>query len=224
MNIFLDIETTCTSRREILDRICADIGPPGNYKKEESISQWWASEGDKKKQEAIDSTALNGTWGEVICIGFAVDDGDVQVVSEASELETLSRFAERLSVTCKNAVNNWEYHATWIGHNVQDFDLRFLWQRFRIRQIKLPFCMPLGKPNYNRGPYVYDTMKEWAGWKDRIKQTDLELAFGLSRKDPLPKGGAEVGQAYREGRIADIQQHCSEDLRLLREIYRRMAA
>lgn len=226
MRIFIDIETLPTSREDIRSRVCGDIAPPGNYKKEETIAQWWASEGDKKRQEAIETTALNGTWGEILCIGFAVDDGDVRVIMEPAETLTLPAFAETLATefNATTGVRNWEYHATWVGHNIADFDLRFLWQRFLIRGIKLPFCIPVGKPSYNQGPYFYDTMKEWAGWKGGIKQTDLELAFGLTRTDPLVNGGADVYRAYQESRRDDIAQHCREDVRLLREIYKRMVA
>ena len=73
---------------------------------------------------------------------------------------------------------------------------------------------------YPRGPYLFDTMKEWSGWGKYVKQTDLELAFGLTRTDPLARGGADVAAADAD----DVVAHCREDVRLLREIYRRMAA
>jgi len=116
----------------------------------------------------------------------------------------------------------WSQVALWIGHNVIDFDLRFIWQRALINNAHLPFALPIGKPSYGRGPYAYDTMREWAGFKGTVKQTDLELAFGLTRTDPLVNGGADVFTAYGEGRVEDVKAHCSEDVRLLRELYRRM--
>jgi hypothetical protein len=227
IEIFLDIETLPTSRADIQARCVADIGPPGNYKKPESIAQWWASEGDTKKQEALRQTALNGTWGEIICIGFAVNDNPSEVISRAlTEADLLNTFGLMLDAQCRRVGNTgdmWPTVAMWIGHNVIDFDLRFLWQRSRVLGHNFPFELPVGKPDY-RGPRIYDTMKEWAGWRDRISQSDLELAFGIERRDPLPNGGADVFQAYQDGRLEDIKEHCRQDIENLRQIYRRIAA
>lgn len=226
--IFVDIETIGTSRQDIIDRLAADVAPPANYKSEEAITKWWRESGDAKKLEAAAKTALDGTWGEVICIGFAINDGPVEVIGRAlTEADLLNTWALTLQSQCVKTVRSgdmWEPAARWIGHNLQDFDLRFLWQRSRITGVRLPFGIPIGKPSYGRGPYVYDTMKEWAGWGNRVKQKDLELAFNLSRIDPLEMGGADVGAAYKEGRLDDIKEHCQQDIINLRNIYRRMVA
>jgi hypothetical protein len=224
IEIFLDIETIPCTRADIQARCVADVAPPGNYKKPESITQWWASEGDAKKAEAIARTALDGTWGEIICIGLAVNDEPAEVFSRGlTEADLLNTFGLMLDSKCRAADRSndmWQMVARWIGHNIIDFDLRFLWQRSKLLDVLFPFSLPVQK-NANS---VYDTMKEWAGWKDRISQKDLELAFSIERKDPLPLGGADVFQAYKEGRIADIKEHCRLDIENLRQIYRRMTA
>ena len=84
-----------------------------------------------------------------------------------------------------------------------------------ILVIKLPFKLPMDR--YPKGPWVYDTMKEWSAWGKYVKQADLELAFGLTRNDTIT--GAQVATADD----AVIAHHCTEDVRLLREIYQRMA-
>lgn len=225
IEIFLDIETLPTSRHDIQARCVADVAPPGNYKKPESIAEWWAKEGDAKKGEAIAKTALDGTWGEVIAIGFAVNDSPVSVlVRDADEPSLLSRFGTELSSTCEGAIASgdmWPTIARWIGHNIADFDLRFLWQRSKLLGTQLPFSLPVGRQFDGR---VFDTMKEWAGYRDHISLTDLELAFGVARSDPLPDGGADVFAAYQAGRISDIAEHCRIDIENLRTVYRRMVA
>lgn len=224
IEIFLDIETLPTSRADIQARCVADVAPPGNYKKEESIAQWWASEGDARKREAISRTALDGTWGEIICIGLAVNDEPVEVFTRAlTEGDLLNTFALMLDSKCKKADQTgemWQLVARWIGHNIIDFDLRFLWQRSKLLGVTFPFTLPLHKAANG----VYDTMREWAGYKDRVSQKDLELAFGIARTDPLPNGGADVFQAYQNGRIDDIKEHCRQDIEGLRQIYRKMTA
>jgi hypothetical protein len=218
--IYLDIETRPTSRSDIRERVTADVAPPGNYKSADTISKWWAEQGDAKKAEAITRTALEGTWGEIVCIGYAVEAEPVRVIAEDDEGGTLRSFVEELSASCAD-IPAWQKRATYIGHNVTAFDLRFIWQRARIHGVRLPEW-PLER--YPRGPYVYDTMTEWAGYGGRIKQCDLELAFGLDRADPLEHGGADVAAALAAGRADDVRLHCAEDIRLLREIHRRMTA
>jgi hypothetical protein len=223
INIFIDIETLPTSNQAIKDRLTANVTAPGNYKKPESIAEWMATEGEKAKQDAINKTALDGTWGELLMIGLAVNDGPVQLLTRSgNEGQLLFSFGGLLDDLCKKetAIGGWQSSATWIGHNLIDFDLRFLWQRSKVWTSRLPFKLPVGKPNYNSGPFVFDTMKEWSGYGGRIKQTDLELAFGIARSDEIT--GANVAQMYADGKIDVIENHCRQDVENLRAIYRRM--
>lgn len=226
IEIFIDIETLPTSRKDIQERATAEVAPPANYKSPEAISKWWAEYGEAQKLEAITSTSLNGTWGEVLCIGLAIDDQPAEVFCRAqTEADLLNTFKLMLDSKCRRAIKSgslWESSAVYIGHNLQDFDLRFLWQRSRICGVPFPFSFPIGKPHYNRGPYIYDTMKEWAGYGKRVKQTDLELAFGIERTDTIT--GADVFGMWVAGQMDVIKNHCLQDVENLRKIYRRMAA
>jgi hypothetical protein len=201
----------------------AKVAPPANYKKEDTIAQWWATEGEAKKQEAIAATALDGTWGEVFCIGVAVNDGPVEILTALTEYELFENFGEHLNSECQDSIHSgdmWPIIATWVGHNIIDFDLRFLWQRQKLLGITLPFQLPIKRDSGR----VFDTMKEWCGYKDRVSQKDLELAFGLKRDDPLPNGGSDVYASYKAGKLDEIKSHCTQDITLLRDLYRRMTA
>lgn len=218
LRIFLDIETRPTSRMSVREAVTADIGPPGNYKSAEAIAKWWSENGEAKRADAIARTALDGTWGEIVCIGYAVNDRPVSVITADTERDTLANFVRALTLEC-DATPAWQMNACYIGHNVAGFDLRFIWQRSRIHGIELP-KWPLER--YPKAPYVYDTMTEWAGFGGRISQRNLEIAFSLERTDPL-ESGADVATALEAGRLCDVVAHCAEDVRLLREIYRRMS-
>lgn len=228
--IYLDLETLPTSRADVRERYEAEVAPPANYKSAEAISKWWGEHGDAAKVEAVAKTALNGTFGELLCIGWAVGNGPVGVFVRdqfgGSEADMIQGWADALRAAAEAARPDdgdwWDRRACWVGHNIEDFDLRFLWQRTRINGVRLPFGLPLER--YAKAPRRYDTMKEWGGWNGRVKQRDLELAFGLERTDPLSLGGADVWDAYKTGRVQDVVQHCAEDVRLLREIHRRMIA
>lgn len=222
MRIYVDIETRATEIPAVLARVTAGVRPPSNYKSPEAIAKWWAEQGEAQKAEAVNKTALDGTFGQIICIGWAIEDDPVVVTCGGSERELLQQWGADLAEAARRHAGGdthmWDTRVTWIGHNVQDFDIRFLWQRSRINDVRLPFRLPLDR--YPKGPWLYDTMKEWSGWGKYVKQTDLELAFGLDRSDPLARGGADVATASLEDTVA----HCREDVRLLREIYRRLAS
>jgi len=217
MKVFIDIETCATSREDVRSLVAGEVRPPSNYKKQESIDAWFQTEGAKAREEAINKTALNGLWGEVIAIGLAIDDGKITVHyrrPDEPEAELLRHFAGMIELRPSVHVS-----PTWIGHNIESFDLRFLWQRCVINGVRPP-NMPLERHSRHR----YDTMLEWGGYGNRVSQKDLELAFNLHRSDPLLFGGADVAQALAEGRVTDVIAHCAEDVRLVREIYRRMTA
>jgi hypothetical protein len=218
MNIYHDIETKASTNATLRKRLRESIQAPGNYKKPESIAEWMAANLDKETDALLAKTALDGTWGHIVCIGWAVDASNVQVTTGTSERDTLQQWATNLhAVAARSHGDMWNTRATWVGHNCQDFDLRFIWQRCIVLGIKLPFRLPTGR--YPNGPFLYDTMKEWSGFGKYVKQTDLETAFGIDRRDPL-QSGADVATA----KIEDIVQHCMEDVRCLREIHQRMTA
>jgi hypothetical protein len=223
MDIYIDIETAATRRADILKRVIDDIKPPATYKKPESIAEWWNTQGQAAQDDAISKTALSGTWGELFCIGFAVGDRDVQVIHNPSEQSLIEDFEHLLGeevIRCNNDRGFVADSFTFVGHNIE-FDLRFIWQRARVTGAMFNLELPLDR--YPKAsPYRYDTMIEWAGYGNRIKQSDLELAFNLERNDPLPNGGADVHVALQSGRHDDVFAHCYEDVRLLRLIHKRM--
>jgi hypothetical protein len=213
MNLFIDIETLPTENPFVLDRIRKSITAPSQYKKPESIAQWMADNLEAETVLAASKTALDGTWGRIACIGWAIDDGPVMVTQYGTEADTLDCWATDLQEYVRQSDDpRWYTRLNWVGHNLINFDLRFLWQRSRVLNIKLDFPLPVEKFSKN----VYDTMVEWCGYGKYVKQTDLELAFGIERDDKIT--GAEVATASP----FEIAQHCQEDVRCLREIYRRM--
>jgi hypothetical protein len=74
MELHLDIETLPTDRADVIDMLAASIKAPAQYKKPESIAQWL----EENKASELDAlhrkTALDGAFGHICCIGFAIDD------------------------------------------------------------------------------------------------------------------------------------------------------
>jgi hypothetical protein len=78
MRIPIDIETIPTQSPERLEVIrqrtlddAREAQPPANYKKPESIAKWREQHIADAEDRALDAhheTALEGSWGEVVCI------------------------------------------------------------------------------------------------------------------------------------------------------------
>lgn len=217
MRIYLDIETTYSDSPLLHAKIASEVTPPKTYTKPESIAKWHEEEGSKVLNRRIADTALEGGYGELTAVGWAIDDGDIEVRVRQScetELDLLRQVAEDLQVKPQ------DYPLTFIGHNV-DFDLRFLWKR----AIVLGFPMPQLFPRRWRpwDPSILDMQLEWTGQlREYIKQAELAAMLGIETTDTIT--GADAPQAWRDGQYDVIRSHCHEDLRVCREIHRRMMA
>lgn len=215
MNIYLDIETIPCQQSGVLEEIRATIKPPGNITKAESIEKWMQENADKAAQEEYLKTSFNGTLGEIVCIGWAVEDGPVQSVCRRlweSEAGMLKMFYDHL-----------QEHVTrppaFVGHNVLAFDLRFLFHRSVILGVKPP--VPLRQDTRYNGEYVYDTMLAWAGWGNRISLVNLCKALHIPVKTNGCTG-AEVWQYMQDGRVLEVVDYCREDIAAVRQCYKKM--
>ena len=131
-DIHFDLETIPSQEKRVRDSIAETIKPPGNIKKPESIAAWMKDKSPAAIDNALAKTSFNGGVGELICIGFAFDDDDVQLAGRKlgeSEGDMIQNFADAIAVDMnKGHTKNEQY--TWIGHYITGFDLHFLWQRY----------------------------------------------------------------------------------------------
>jgi predicted PolB exonuclease-like 3'-5' exonuclease len=218
MNLVLDLETIPTDRADVRDYIAASVTPPGNISKAETIAKWNEESRPAAIEEAVAKTGLDGSFGRVCVIGWAIDDGEPMTVANADdEGYVLREFAMRLVVPLSE-----RHTTTVIGHNVSSFDLRFLTQRFIVNGIKPPMVIARAaraKPWEDQ--IVFDTMVQWAGVGGRVSLDKLCLALSI----PSPKGeldGSKVWQFVQDGRIAEVADYCKRDVEAARAIWRRM--
>ena len=222
MDIFIDIETIPTQSKEEMEAIRASVSPPANYKKPDTIAAWYEKEGENAYQEAYRKTALSGTTGEILCIGFALDDMPPMVVGrtlDQPEKQVLEGFFAVLLPMIKQEHSGYSKKLRWIGHNIVGFDLRYIWQRCVINNVKPSLPIP-----YKAKPWddaIFDTLTEWTGLNKAGGSLDkISRAFGYEGKGEIT--GANVWDYVLAGKEGEVAKYCKDDVNLTRQIYRRM--
>ena len=218
-NIYFDIETLPSDDPAIIADIAAGIKPPGNLKKAETIEAWERDEKPGAVLEAVRKTALDGTFGRICCIGFAVND-DAADVRYGDEAETITAFFAWLIDAARISDYTERQSAIFIGHNILSFDLRFLWQRCVVNGIRPPAFIP-----FNAKPWdgkVFDTMTAWNPAREKSISLDkLCRALGV----PSSKGdldGSKVAEYWQAGKHQEVAAYCMADVEAVRQCHKRM--
>lgn len=213
--LFLDLETIPTRSEAAKQRIASSVKPPAQMTKADTIAAW---EKDKKAgavEEAIAKSSLNGAYGHICTIAFAIDDEPAQSVHWPSKDIDDERTALKYFSTFASTVNR---TPQIIGHNILDFDLRFLWQRAMVLSVQMPTYMPWAPKPWT--DEVFDTMKAWAGVKGYISLDELAFALGIEGKNGID--GSMVAGMFEAGEHEAIAQYARDDVDLTRKIYRKM--
>ena len=173
-------------------------------------------------QQYLLGTSFDGAFGRILCIAYAIDDEPVKCFCyDQDEARMLKEFWEIVDSISKPSYNaNYPDHGVqFIGHNVMDFDLRFIYQRSIISKIKPAYDLSFAR--YRSYP-IFDTMKEWVQWSmNSVGLEHLALALGI----PSPKEGIDGSQVYdfyQKGKIKEIAEYCQRDVETTRAIYKRM--
>ena len=223
MNIFLDLESIPCEDPATIAEIASGIKQPANYKKTETIAAWEANEKPAAVAEAVLKTAFDGTYGRVIVIGYAVDDGN-PIALRGPEKEILAQFFADISAAARYVYQSGEGERllVFIGHNLVGFDLRFLWQRAVINRVKMPSSLLKACKARPWDAVVADTMQMWHPDRDRrISLEKLCKALGVA----TPKtdlDGSKVYEAYKAGELDRIAEYCGGDVVAMRECYKRL--
>jgi DNA polymerase elongation subunit (family B) len=155
--------------------------------------------------------ALDAMTGRVVCISMLVDDGKgAQEITFAGEDEA------RIITGFWDALRPGD---VVVGHNVLDFDIRFLQQRSWILGIQP--SRPLDTRRYYTAD-VIDTLQLWTSWSGNKKGVTLDAlgaALGCGRKTGE---GKNVAQWWVERDIDSIKKYCREDLQLTYRVFCRL--
>lgn len=222
--VVLDIETIPCD--ESLRHLIPEPQPPAAIKKEESLARWREETLPGLVEEAYLKTALTGELGRICCICLSVDGAltpteKAMVWTPEDSSDPAGSFMAfggeaDLLMAFWSAVNSSDL---LVGHNILGFDLPFIWQRSVINRVQPSFPLRLAK--YREEP-VYDTMQVWCNW-GYGKYTKLDFLAEIMGLDVRKAGeGSEVWEMWRDGRYKELADYCMQDVRITREVFRRM--
>lgn len=165
---------------------------------------------EESEEQYLKRLSLSALTARVLCVGYALEpptDAPVQILAgdEAAILKEFWGLVERADL--------------FVGHNVLDFDLKFMVQRSTIHRIKPSREIPFAR--FRSAP-VFDTMQEWSRWgRDAASLDALAVALGLaSPKDGMD--GSKVYPAFVAGKLEEIYRYCRGDVETVRKVYRRL--
>jgi hypothetical protein len=176
-------------------------------------------------EDFLATTSFDGAFGRILCIAYAVNDEEVRVISNPDNEKKVLEDFWFVAGQCD----------LFVGHNIMDFDLRFILQRSVILGVKPSWnrFQELGKKPWEMMKYlsfaryqnlpIFDTMHEWSNWNNQNKATleHLALALGI----PTPKEGIDGSQVFaffEAGKIKEICDYCKRDVEATRAVYKRM--
>ena len=218
--IFLDIETAPIPADDprwlrwlaVQD---AEVRAPGNLKDPEKIAAAIAEKRAALASER-DRTTLDPMLGSIVVVGFAVNDGPVQVLASLDERALLTDLADRLPLAgCR-----------YVGHHIAGFDGPWLQSRayhHGLRQLAHRFGFPGSKP-WDRP--LEDTRDLWPAAKglDVVRGVNgaslpsLCAYLGIDIPDD-DITGADVAGALARGDVAAVVEHCRRDVERVRAVY-----
>lgn len=216
--LFIDIETLPANKDQwegIENKLKEEIA--SKYKKTDTIQQ--------KQEEAFRKTSLSGEFGRILCIGFLLERNDDEEEGVLCRDNVAERFKEGESEILKMF---WEMVRGFdpsndqiVGHNVFDFDFKFIYQRSAVVRVKPTQDWSFAR--YRNQP-IFDTMRERTKWdtQDKISLDKMALVLGLPSSKSEEISGDKVYERYEEGKHKLIRDYCLEDVRLTRKIYRRL--
>lgn len=222
MDVYLDIETLPCNDPDLIAELTAKIKPPGSMKKFDTIQKWEQEERPQAVADAIARTGLDGTFGRVCIIGWAIDEEEPQVLVTEDEAELLTSFFAELSPILE-PLNGHHPSVRWIGHNLIGFDLPFLRKRCMIHGVRPLPSLRLAMAARAWDASVADTMLMWD--TDRDKRIGLDmLCRVLDIPSPKADGidGSKVAELFAAGEYARLGEYCAADVIATRRCFRSM--
>ena len=216
-NLYFDLEVIpgCQWYQE---QAAAAVRPPSNYRSEDAIEKWWKEVGQAAKLEAIHRTCFIPAYGQIVCIGWALDDGPTEYLVGEDEAILLGRFFTHLEETLPN---DRVKHLRWIGHNISGFDIPYLRMRCILHGIKSDYLPEHGIKPWDTSK-VFDTLGMLAGRDTKgYSLGNMAKLFGII--DPMENlDGSMVWEMWKSGLHNAVGEYCANDVSITRSLYNRI--
>ncbi len=212
--ITIDIETIPSQEGWVYEFVAADVKPPAQMKKADTIAAWYESEHAQAVQDALAKTSFDGAMCHIVCIGVQVDDDEpvtFYATKHGDERKMLIEFFKFI-----HALG--DYAHQFIGHNALQFDLKLIRHRAIILGVNpSPVFARLEGDKW--GDRIFDTMLRWDA-KNFIGLNKLCLALGIEGKGDF--SGKDVYKAWQDGEETKLREYCADDVKKTRVVYKRM--
>lgn len=219
LNLTLDIETIPNQNEQKIAELRGSVSAPKTMSKPETIAKWFAENGEEAGNDEVKKTSFNGGLGQIFCIGYKSPHAEVRGLKvEDLSLEAEKDMLIRFYADVKQML---EAHETpfFIGHNISEFDLKFIFHRSVIHNIKPAFLIPWNDAPW-KGSY-FDTMTGWAGNRNTVSLDKLCGYLGIpSSKDGID--GSKVWEYVQAGRGEEVFAYCKKDVVVTEKVYERL--
>lgn len=202
----LDIETAPLPLAEIESRK-PEFSAPANWKDPDKIRANIA----EQEQKWLEKAALSPLTGRVLVIGLK-EFGKDPTYLEGDERDILLDFWREIGIGVEFDL--------WHGHNLHEFDLRFIIRRSWFHQIPVPIHLIYAGRYVNDRRFI-DTMKvfQCGDRQDFVSLRDLAQFLGLGSKDSSLS--AHFSEVYATDRELALR-HLGNDLDLVERVAIRM--
>ena len=218
IKIYIDLETIQATEQSDIDYLINHIKPAAACKSDEAKAKSIA----KQAGEVVEKSVFNGDFGSIITVGFAIEDSVIttyQRTDSVTEVDTLQSFFDTLKDVRDNSVSP-ELDMKWIAHN-KAFDFKFLWKRCVINGINT-HGIRIPHNDKHGTQHAFCTMEEWNGYGAKTGGSLDLISHVMGIKGKQGMSGADVWPAWRNKEYDRIATYCADDVRILREIYKRM--
>ena len=190
--IVIDLETYRCTDPDVVRTLTTDalLREPAKNEKVAVKKNWDTPQGRQARvDEALEKTSVDPLLAEVVCIGYKTDTTSTTTLKPGVRQIDGERRLDPLQMLADAALLFDSYagpQTTWVGHNMQGFDLGILlnqWRRYSIHP-------PTHFPPYRNG--------KWRGrlW-DTMKATPCKNALGFIKLDAVCQAlGMGPGKAY----------------------------
>lgn len=220
---FFHIETLPTVDKALIAEIAAQIRPPATITNPETIAAWEENERPAAIAKAVALTALDGGYGRIASIAWCrlVDDkifGGHSAEEAGWTIERERFLLQRFFDSAGFLFHRFNVKPILVGHNILDFDIRWIWKRAIVLGIVVPEWWPISaKVSSDK---VIDTMTLWEGKCGRISQDRLAKILDIAGKGNVD--GSMIADMWAKGCYYDVLEYTVCDVWTVREIWKRI--